>query len=372
MLVALGMHTAEATTTTTSTTTASGPAARLAAKLGKPARLLVGLGAQGPADPISAIMSQALKIDIYERYLGSGDWTAWNSAPCDYVCVVANAADSVGAVPMYTQYQMANNGDGNLASVNDAAFMKIYWARVKRLFQDIAVHNKPALVNLEPDFWGYVERQAANSDPTKMVAVVSSNVDCAFLPNNITGVANCLITMARKYAPKAYVGFPPSQWGGNTAADVVKFMNAVGAQKADFIVMQTSDRDAGCFEVSPQPGACGRAGSGWYWDETNTVHPNFTDHLLVAKAFHAGIGNLPLIWWQTPLGVPATSRGGSASHYRDNRAHYFLNHPSELVAEGGLAVVFSTGEVHQTNITSDAGEFQSLDNAYLTSPAKLP
>jgi hypothetical protein len=91
-----------------------------------------------------------------------------------------------------------------------------------------------------------------------------------------------------------------------------------------------------------------------------------------ATAYHTGIGDLPLIWWQTPEGVPSTRRGGSAYHYRDNRMHYFLTHPAQLVAAGGLAVVFSTGEDHQTNITTDAGEFQALHNSYLATPAKLP
>jgi hypothetical protein len=355
------------------TTTGTGPAAKLAVKLGKPARLLVGLGTQGDSvDPISVAMSQAAKVDIYERYLGGGDWTTWNSAPCDYVCVVANDADSIGAVPMYTQYQMANNGDGNLASMNDATFMKTYWARARVLFQDLGTYNKPALVNLEPDFWGYVERQAPNGDPTKMAAVVTSNADCTAQPNNATGIAGCLIAMARKYAPKAYVGFPPSAWGGDTTAQVVAFMNALGAQKADFVVEQVLDRDSGCFEVSPQPSYCSRTGTGWYWDESNQTHPNFTDHLTEATAYHTGIGNLPLIWWQTPEGVPSTTRGGTAYHYRDNRMHYFLTHPAELIAAGGLGVVFSTGENHQTNITTDAGQFQSLDSAYFASPAKLP
>ena len=353
-------------------TPGSGPAAKLAAKLGLSSRLLLGLGAQGMVEQVPAIQTLGVKVDIYEHYLGTGDWTTWNSPPCDFVCVVADQAQSVGAVPMYTYYQMANEGDGNISVVNDASFMATYWSRLKLLFQDIAALKKPALVNFEPDFWGYAERKAPGSDPTKLAAVVNSNPDCATLPNNVAGYAGCLIAMARKYAPNAYIGFPPSDWGGDSNAEVVAFMNAVGAQGADFIVEQTLDRDSGCFEVSPQPSYCTRSGTGWYWDESNQTHPNFQDHLTEAQAYHSGIGNLPIIWWQIPEGVPSSTPGGTDAHYRDNRMHYFLTHPSQLTAVGGLGIVFSTGETHQTSIMTDGGQFQSLSGAYLAAPAALP
>jgi hypothetical protein len=354
------------------TTTAGGPAAQLAAKLGLPSRLLVGLGSQAGVSTITAVQSQALKVDIYDAYMGSGDWTSWNAPPCDYTCVVMDAAKSIDAIPMYTYYQMANNGDGNISVVNDATFMGTYWSRLKLLFQDIAALKTPALVNVEPDFWGYVELNAPGHDPTRLAAVVSSNPDCATLPNTVAGYAGCVIAMARKYAANAYVGFPPSSWGGNSNADVVTFMNAVGAQNADFIVEMTLDRDAGCFEVMPQPSDCARGGTGYYWDESNQTHPNFQDHLAEAQAYHTGIGNLPIIWWQTPEGVPSSTPGGTPGHYRDNRVHYFLTHPDELVAVGGLGVVFSNGDGSQTSVSTDGGQFKSLNGAYMAAPTPLP
>jgi hypothetical protein len=349
----------------------NGPAAKLAAKLGLPSRLLLGLGGQANSQTTTVVNAQALRIDIYDEYLGVGDWTVFDAPPCDYVCKIANDADSMGAIPMYTQYQMANNGGGNLTVLTDTAFMATYWARVKLMYQDIAATNKPALVNFEPDFWGYTERAAPGSDPTKLTAIVNTNPDCAALPNNVVGVAGCLVAMARQYAPNAYVGFPPSSWGGDTTADVVAYMNAVGAQAADFLVEQTLDRDAGCYELSPQPSYCTGTGP-WYWDETNQTHPNFQDHLAEALAYHSGIGNLPIIWWQTPEGVPSATPGGTVNHYRDNRVHYFLTHPSELTAVGGLAVVFGTGDTHQTSVATDGGQFQSLSSSYLAAPVALP
>ena len=348
----------------------SGPAATLAVKLGLPKRLLVGLGSQ----PVSTILSQALKPDILDQYLvgaGNGDWTTWNSPAGAYVGVVASQAQQVGAIPMYTLYQMATNGDGNLADLNDTTFMTRYWSNVKVLYQQIAAYGKPALVNLEPDFWGYAERQS-NQDPTKLTALVTLNPDCASLSNDIVGIAGCLVKMARQYAPQAYIGFPPSDWGGDSIAQVVAFMHTVGAQNADFIVMMTLDRDAGCFEVSPQPSDCARGGSSWYWDATNQTTLNFTQHLANVQQYHSGLGTLPVIWWQTPMGVPSTTPGGTVGHYRDNREDYFLKHPSELTAAGGLAVVFSAGDGNQTTLATDGGQFQALSSAYLSAPTNLP
>jgi hypothetical protein len=335
-------------------------------KLGKPSRLLVGLGGQ-----TAAIQAAGLKIDIYDAYLGVGDWTSWNSPPCDYVCVVSRAADSFGAIPMFTQYQMANNGDGNISGINDVTFMTTYWARVKLLYQDLAAYGKPALVNLEPDFWGYTEQQAPNQDPTQLKAQVTINPDCANLSNDVIGIAGCLLQMARQYAPKAYVGFPPSNWGGTSAAAVIAWMNKIGAQHADLLIEQTLDRDAGCFEVNPQPSYCTRPGTGWYWDESNVTHPNFDDYFTTVQQYQAGMGGLPVIFWQTPEGVPSATPGGTPYHYRDNRVHYFLTHPSQLTAVGGLGVVFSNGP-EQTDITTDGGQFVTLHAAYLASPQPLP
>ena len=316
-------------------------------------------------------MSENIKPDIVEAYLsgaGSGDWTTYNSPSGYYVQIVAQKAESVGAIPMYTLYGMAQNGEGNLSGLSSQSFMNTYWANVKLMYQQIAISGKPALVNVEPDFWGYTEGQS-NGQPAQMFAYVNSNSDCSDQPNNVIGIAGCVIEMARKYAPKAYVGFPPSDWG-NTTAQVVAYMNTIGAQNADFIVAQTLDRDAGCDEV--QASDCTASNGPWYWDESNQTHPNFQDHLTQVQAYHTGIGNLPVVWWQTPEGVPSSSPGGTPYHYRDNRVNYFLTHPSELTAVGGLGVVFGDGAANQTDISTDGGQFQQLSGQYFASPTPLP
>jgi hypothetical protein len=341
--------------------------------------LLVGLGTQGDFDALSAILSEDLRPDIYERYLGgvgAGDWTTWDSPAGQYILDVSADADSVGSVPMFVLYQMAPGVVGNvLASSNlqNASFMTQYWANVRLMYQMIARYGKPTLVNLEPDFFGFAQQQAlaAGQDGGKTTAFVNINPDCASQPNNVIGIAGCLVQMARKYAPNAYIGFPPTDWGadGDIPA-VIAFNNELNVGSADFIVLQTLDGDAGCYEL--QVYQCVRPGSNWYWDETNTTSPNFNEYFANVNQYQQGIGDgrLPVLLWQNPEGVPSSTPGGYVHHFRDNREHYFLTHADQVVASHVFGVTFSSGP-NLTAITSDDGQFQSLFNAYLANPAAL-
>jgi hypothetical protein len=99
--------------------------------------------------------------------------------------------------------------------------------------------------------------------------------------------------------------------------------------------------------------------------------PTFTEHFAIARNLHVGLG-LPLLWWQTPMGVPSATTGGSRNAFRDNRVEYFLTRSSEIVAAGGMGVVFSPGHVTQTDINTDGGQFKRLSTQYLAAPAALP
>lgn len=356
------------TGTGTSVSVLEQKAAALAVKIGKPNRFLVGLGSVD----LAVVQKQAIKPDIYDQYLngvGSDSWRNWNTPAGQYVQIVAKNADTLGAVPMFTLYQMASNGDGNLSGLSNPTFMANYWSNVKLLFQQLKTYGKPALVNFEPDFWGYAQRLSNNADPATVYALVNTESDCANLSNSVKGVADCLLQIARKYAPNAYVGFPPALFE-DLHSTALSYMQKLGAGKADFIVMQTLDRDAGCFEQTPQPSYCQRNNGPWYWDVTNTRSPNFKEHFALAKTYSDGL-QLPVLWWQTPLGVPSDTPGGSVGKWRDNRASYFLTHTNEMIAVGALGAVFSTGEINQTSIETDGGQFKNLITNYLAQPAAL-
>lgn len=349
----------------------------IAAKLGLPTRFAVGLGndAEG-ADPNAAsAFTLGPKVDIHYMYLSGLGWPAWSSPEGLYVTSYANAAKSHGVVPMFTLYQAAAWGEANLGAFNDGVFMTDYWKGVRVLFQKLADFGAPAIVHLEPDFWGYAQ-QKGGDDPSKVTMKVGSMVpECASLPETVAGLGRCMVKLARTLSPKVVVGLSASSFGAYDAAGkpdparVAAYLAKVGGAEADIVVVETLDRDAGCYEKATDP-KCQRSGTFW-WDESNVTHPNFQDHIAWAKTIRQGVGR-PLLWWQMPLGAPSPASGGTAGQYRDNRVRYLFAHPQEFAAAGAFGAVFGAGAENQTTVRSDGDQFKNAVTGYLAAPAALP
>jgi hypothetical protein len=309
-------------------------------------------------------------LDVHYAYLVGlptmGGWPDWN-ANGSFVNILTDSAAAHGVTPMFTLYSMASLGDGNFAMTTDDNAMNLYWQGAKLLFSRLGMFGKPAIVHLEPDFWGYAMHNSL--DGTARVIVTEHAPDCAGMPDNLMGMAGCLLKLARMYAPQTKVGFHASAWGGSQDQQVA-FFKAIHADQADFLATDVLDRDAGCFEAHVDKN-CMRGGGPWYWDETNQTSPNFHEHLAWVKAVHDGIG-LPILWWQVPFGVPSATPGGTAGHYRDNRVDYFFNHLPELVAAGGVGAAFGVGAGNQTYITTDGGQFKAAVTKYFANPFGLP
>jgi hypothetical protein len=339
-------------------------AAAVAAKLGFPTvngrqTFVFGYGeGQTSLDPFTGTYALGTPVRIFENYLVgeagfSTNWLTWNTdANGDgaFVNVFFDQAKAGGAVPMFTIYQLFefnNSTNGGIGCLADKTCMTNWWAAYKIVLTRVASYNLPAIANIEPDLSGYAQNQAKNNDPTTVTTQVASvESECSGLPNNLVGFASCILQLRTTHAPKLLIGFDPSDWLGYDKA--VTFMKAMGIGKADVTIVETLDRDVGCFEANGN--GCSRSPSPTYWADAD-----FQAHLTEAKAYHDGFG-LPLLWWQTPLGVPSTTPGRNtkaAYGYRDNRVSYFFKNVQSMIDVGGLGVVFGQGQTDQTDIQTD-------------------
>jgi hypothetical protein len=331
-------------------------------------------------------------IDLHYAYLvGYGDgtgWPTWNDNG-DYPLFFAQNAKTHGATSMFTYYQLALELENtNDAVLMDTARMHQYLVDVKLLFAKIAANGMPAAVNFEPDFFGYLMQRAAMGKTPDMIAAKVHHADvpeCGALPENAAGLARCLVAIARANAPMAHVGFHASMWGSwydelDPDADieaagraVADFLSSVGAAETDFVSVETLDRDAGFWETNGGGATCSVTGGtrgAVYWDEANVGLPNFSQHLRWVKALTARLER-PALEWQTPLGVPSTTCGGTTEHYRDNRVHYFFGHVEQLIDAGVAGMTFGTGAGEQTNLATDGGQFKAAAMAYKAAPVAM-
>ena len=346
----------------------------VAAKLGLPPRFAIGLGNDPEGNDANRASAYSLgpKVDIHYTYLsglpGEGGWTDWNAPTGEYLSMHARAAKSRGIVPMFTLYQAAAWGENNLSAFDDVTFMTQYWRGVRTMFERLGALGSPSIVHIEPDLWGYAQQRGDDPAlvPMKVGAIVP---ECGDLPANVAGFGKCTVRLGRMLSPKSVIGLSASKFGafdvkGNAdPARVASYLNRVGGAEADIVVVETLDRDAGCFEAATDPN-CKRSGA-VYWDETNVRLPNFRDHLAWAKVIRTVTGK-PLLWWQLPLGVPSDSPGGGSGRYRDNRVRYIFSHGWEFAEAGGIGAVFGTGAGNQTTVNTDGGQFKNALSKYLS------
>jgi hypothetical protein len=352
---------------------------QLAVDLRGTGNFMIGVGNDnsGPYD-------HGVPIDLHYAYLdGYGDqggWPTWN-ANGDYPLFFVQTATAHDATAMFTYYQLAleleNHNDAVLA---DATRMHQYLADVRLLFGKIAGDGHPAAVQFEPDMFGYLmQRAAMGNGPDAMPAVVDAQ-ECAGLPQTVTGLVKCVIAIGRAVAPGARIGLHASMWGAyydalDPQADIVGSGNAVadflaGFGDFDFVTVETLDRDAGFWETSGGGATCSITGGSRgavYWDETNASLPSFDQHVRWVTALTARLDR-PALEWQTPLGVPSDTCGGSDQHWRDNRVHYFFGHVADLIDAGVAGMTFGTGAGGQTDLSTDGDQLKNAASAYAASP----
>lgn len=342
-------------------------------RLGLPSRFLVGLGNDvTSAEEWSPARAHAYdigpKLDIHYMYLSGLDWPTWSAPEGSYVTNHAVEALSRGVIPMFTLYQAAARGEANLAAFNDDEYMSQYWHNVRVMYARLGELGAPSIVHLEPDLWGYFQK--ASELPSGVPVKVGSHVsECFDLPEDVAGFGRCLIRLGRLFAPQAQIGLSASSFGAFTKdkiSDPVRiadYLIEIGSDESDIMVVETLDRDAGCFEAATDP-LCDRkaetqVGGAFYWDDAA-----FRTHLRWARMIHERTGKA-LLWWQMPLGTPSDSPGGAKERYRDNRVKWLFEHPDEFVAAGGFGAVFGTGAENQTSAKTDGGQFKRAVSGYL-------
>lgn len=351
------------------------PGAQLVRSLGRSDHFLFGAGSDlVGVDGDALAWGLSAPVDVHYLYLvGLPDtdagWPDWNPDGT-YIDRHMVVAQEQCALPMFTLYSMAVDGENNMEVLQDEVYMERWWDGLELALERMEAVGGPAILHVEPDFWGFAQKATPSGKPEDLPVLVGSLVPaCEDLGDSLAAMGQCLYRRGESLAPEVRIALHASQWAAPTGAETGAFLQSITGAKAPLLVVETLDRDAGCFEVGATD--CTRTDGPWYWDETNQSSPSFADHLAWATELHVQTGK-PLLWWQMPLGVASDEPGGEPHAYRDNRVRYLFAHPDEFVAAGGIGAVFGPGAPNQTTLATDGGQFEAAWTRYLDSPVPLP
>lgn len=233
------------------------------------------------------------------------------------------------------------DGPGEVAVPKDQDKLSKYMVDYRFFLKQFG--DATAMIHLEPDFWTYV--LANDSNPRAVPAEVSASnpTDCAGTENNAAGLASCLISMAKKYAPNATVGLHASCWNTSDEAGIkkcVQFYKDLGAGKGDFITIDAADRDAAWIEATENS-------TRYWWNDES-----FSTFLKYCKTMSEE-NKKPIVVWQTPLGNMA--QNNTKNHWKDNKVQYIFDNIYRVADAHIVAVLFGDGHGEQTNISTDGG-----------------
>jgi hypothetical protein len=321
---------------------------------------------------------------------GCSWWGCWQydeDPPGDYIrgFVSGCQAESPAQIPMVTYYQLLQSSgvsegpDEVTQAATNESFMARYFADWRFLLKQIGTST--AILHIEPDFWGYAEQQGSNPHALTAAVATANPTDCSGTENSIAGMGQCMVSMVRKYAPHALVGLHASAWStdidvsGNTSTTLdvagqaqmtAAFLSECGESEADLVVVETSDRDAGYYQIVENKNT--------WWDATNTTLPNFNQDIAWVTALTEALGK-PALYWQTPFGnenMPNTYTKNDAGtdvagQWKDNRVDYFFANMPQLASAHVIGVAFGAGAALQTTDTNDGGNFVTKAKAYFSS-----
>lgn len=297
------------------------------------------------------------------QYITYG-WEGWGGS---FVNRFVNHAWNNNYVPVVTVYMLygsppacGEGADCYLSKLGNAGAINDFLATLQRAANE-AKGSKPVIFALEPDFYGFMQ-QYTNGNPTPSgvrkddPTSIPVALNRSGYPNNLAGFGQYMVDTIHNTAPNALVAPMASVWATNgdphsvSAAEAVEmgkrtanFIQAMGGDKSDLLIVEWSDRDAG-FGLRP------------WWDGADRSLPRPTRALLWENALST-TAKKRLLLWQMPVGN--MDQNNTCEHYQDNRAAYAFNHPRELFDTGIIGVLFGAGDGCQTKVWTDGGFVKS-------------
>jgi hypothetical protein len=296
---------------------------------------------------------------------GSG-WQNWNPNG-RFVSYYVAESRRHAITPVFSWYVLQHSrpagGSGEReavrANLSDPGFVRAWLDNFKLALRRVG--HRRAVIQIEPDFWGYV--QQIHGDRA---------------PRQVRRLARRMVKLRDRVAPRVLLAYHVSIWGTNTdivlqdsslrqvrrlATRAARFYRSLGA-RFDLVFGEMDDRDAGFNET-----VNGDGGASWWTSADYRRHVRFF-------ARFVDIAQRRVVIWQIPVG----SRGldNTYQRYRDNKVETLLRDPDRhwlkrYVRAGVIGFLFGAGADAATSPDADGGFFyESAARYYQRGRLELP
>ena len=330
-------------------------------QLGLPEGLQLGL--RDPEHGASALR-RSVPARYRYHYLSGGantgrGWTTWADGGGSFVTGYVQDSLRNGFVPVFSLYQLQESLPGRDAAqehdrvrinLNDPQAMRAWFADLQAFFSRAAAFaDSPIVLHVEPDLWGYAQRDAPGDDLGRVPAQVAATAipELAGLPDSVAGLAQAVVRLRDASAPNVVLGYQLSMWG--TGHDIAYSdppddeVDALAGRASiayaslhaafDLVFVEYTDRDAGLRTI--------REGSTAAWWDDEDFRRNIRFLTGVSSQIRRS-----LFMWQVPLGnTLMRAMNNTPGHYQDNKVQWLLGaqrdeHLEAYVRAGVAAFLF--------------------------------
>ncbi len=211
----------------------------------------------------------------------------------------ADLAASLGAVPVYTFYELLQRGQQAgmtgtepevvQAVLQEPALMRAYFDDFVFLVETVSAAPTPPIVHVEPDSWGFMSWAMGiegNADATSVPVAVagSGHPELADLPDHAGGLGHALLRLRDRFAPAVRLAWHASNFRAGTRPEVTTgFYSSVGEWDVLFTDSPHLEADEATWWEPADPAAVDR---------------NVTWLRTVSEG-----AELPVVMWQMPIGT---------------------------------------------------------------------
>jgi hypothetical protein len=326
----------------------------------------------------AAALRQTAPFAFRYQYLAGGvntgmGWATWN-ANGDFPRFYIEDSVANGVIPVFPYYMLlqstpggGSESDADFTNLNTTSTMTAYYNDLKLFFQKASgFPTRRVVLQVEPDFWGFMEQRASNDDATTVTAKVSETglAELAGLPGNVSGFARAIVALRNAYAPNVILGYHLSVWGtrvdialqdpSDAEVDVLALRAAAFYRSLnasfDIVFAEFSDRDSGYYQF-----VAGDNGRSWWDSEDFRRSTRFLGGFSTSAARR-------IVLWQIPMGnTKMRAQNNSWGHYQDNRTEWLLDEPARthLAAyrdAGVVALLFGPGASGTTCACDDRSD----------------